>query len=99
MEIIGKMAEERRVETMVMAIAHRRSLDQDLADLCQMVYLYLLEYDADKIVELWQREEIDFLAVSIIKFQLFRKDTPWKRAVSRFRERSVPLEGHDRSDG
>ena len=48
-EIIEQIAKARMVETMVQNIAHESlSTNADLSDLCQMVYLILLEYDEDK---------------------------------------------------
>ena len=62
--IIETLAKERRVETLVENIAHS-SLNADLKDLCQMVYLVLLEYDESKLQDLWQNNEMNFRERSI----------------------------------
>ena len=49
--IIETLAKDRRVEALVENIAHH-SLTADLKDLCQMVYLILLEYDESKLQDL-----------------------------------------------
>lgn len=48
-EIVGELARFRVVEDMVQNIA-RSPLTPDLKDLCQLVYLIVLEYDGDKKV-------------------------------------------------
>ena len=56
--IVETLARERRVEQMVVNIAHQ-TLTPDLEDLCQMVYLILLEYDEAKLQDLWENDRQD----------------------------------------
>lgn len=66
-EIIEQIAKARMVETMVQNIAHESlSSNADLSDLCQMVYLILLEYDEDKLQDLWEHNQIRFFLARII---------------------------------
>ena len=90
-EIAATLARERRVETMVKNIAHAHSLSQDLRDLCQMVYLLILTYDPDKIVDLWENDQINFFLARIIRTNLFSPRSPYAAQITRFRNRSNPL--------
>lgn len=90
-EIAAILARERRVEAMVQNIAHARTLSQDLKDLCQMVYLIILTYDPEKIVDLWENDQIDFFLVRIIKTQLTSPRSPYNAQITRFRSRSKPI--------
>lgn len=91
-EIAAILAKERRVETMVQNIAHARTLTQDLRDLCQMVYLLLMTYDPDKIVDLWENEQINFFLARVIRTNLTSPRSPYNAQITRFRKRSNPLQ-------
>jgi len=90
-EIAAILAKERRVETMVQNIAHARTLSQDLRDLVQMVYLLLLTYDAEKIVDLWENNQINFFLARVIRTNLASPRSPYNAQITRFRHRSAPL--------
>lgn len=90
-EIAAILAKERRVETMVQNIAHARTLTADLRDLCQMVYLLLMTYDPDKIVDLWENEQINFFLARVIRTNLTSPRSPYNAQITRFRQRSNPL--------
>lgn len=83
----------RMVETIVASVAHRKEqgLDEDLKDLCQMIYLILLEYEEDKILDLYENKQMQFFIVRIVLNQMKGGNTKWKRMFKRFRERSVSL--------
>lgn len=91
-EIAATLARERRVETMVQNIAHARTLSADLKDLCQMVYLILLTYDPDKIVDLWENNQINFFLARVIRTNLTSTRSPYAAQITRFRKRSNPLQ-------
>ena len=97
-QIADALAKERRVETMVQNIAHARALSQDLRDLCQMVYLFLIETDDEKIADLWTKSQMGFYVACIIRKQLLASSSQFLRAYRKFSSRTVPLEGHDRED-
>lgn len=83
-EIIQVIAEERMVETMVQNIAHQ-ALNADLSDLCQMVYLILLEYDEDKLQDLWDHKQIRFFLARIIVNQYRSSLSPFHITYRKFR--------------
>ena len=86
--IIETLAKEKRVEALVENIAHH-SLTADLKDLCQMVYLILLEYDESKIQDLWENNEINFFLARIIINQYRSSNSPFHTIFRKFQERSV----------
>lgn len=89
-EIIDGLARERRVEQLVENIAHQ-ALDQLLKDLCQMVYLVLLEYDEDKIIDLWENGEINFFIVRIIINQYRSTNSPFHKLFRKYQLRSFSI--------
>lgn len=89
-EIVEYLAKERRVEAMVENICHH-ALTADLRDLCQMVYLILLEYDEDKIRDLWENGEINFFIARIIINQYRSSNSPFHIIYRKFQERSVSI--------
>ena len=86
--IIETLAQEKRVEALVENIAHH-SLTADLRDLCQMVYLILLEYDEAKLLDLWEKEQINFFLARIILNQYRSSNSPFHTMFRKFQERSV----------
>lgn len=91
-EIAAALAKEKRIEAMVQNIAHAPSLTPDLRDLCQMVYLLLLTYDPDKIVDLWENKQINFFLARVIKTNLFSSRSQYAAQITRFRNRTTQLQ-------
>lgn len=77
-EIVEQVAREQRVEHFIMNVARTHTLAPDLQDLAQMVYLALLTYDPDKIVDLWENDELGFFIARIVTNQYRSKDSPWR---------------------
>ena len=90
MTIIDTLARERRVEALVENIAHH-SLTADLKDLCQMVYLVLLEYDETKLLDLWENEQMNFFLARIIINQYRSSNSPFHTIFRKMQERSVSM--------
>jgi hypothetical protein len=89
-EIVETLAKSRRVEAMVESICHH-ALTPDLQDLCQMVYLIILEYDENKIQDLWENNEINFFLARIILNQYRSTRSPFHTLYRKFQERSVSI--------
>lgn len=87
-DIIETLAQEKRVEALVENIAHH-SLTADLKDLCQMVYLILLEYDEVKLQDLWENDQMNFFLTRIILNQYRSSNSPFHTIFRKFQERSV----------
>ena len=75
-EIVERIAREQRVETMLSNIA-KCPVTGDLRDLCQMVYLILLEYDESKIIDLWEHNQINFFIARILLNQYKSSNSPF----------------------
>ena len=88
--IIETLAKDRRVEALVENIAHH-SLTADLKDLCQMVYLILLEYDESKLQDLWENEQINFFIARIILNQYRSSNSPVHAIFRKYQERSLSI--------
>lgn len=88
--IIETLAKGRRVEALVENIAHH-SLTADLKDLCQMVYLILLEYDESKLQDLWENEQINFFIARIILNQYRSSNSPFHAIFRKYQERSLSI--------
>ena len=73
---------------MVENIAHH-SLTADLKDLCQMVYVILLEYDETKLLDLWENNQINFFLARIIINQYRSSNSPFHTIFRKFQEKTV----------
>lgn len=89
-EIVERLARERRVETMVENIA-RQPLDADLSDLAQMVYLILLEYDEDKLADLWEHDQIQFFIARIIINQYRSTSSPFYKLIRKYASKAEDI--------
>ena len=89
-EIVERLARERRVETMVENIA-RQPLDADLSDLSQMVYLILLEYDEDKLADLWEHDQIQFFIARIIINQYRSTSSPFYKLIRKYASKAEDI--------
>ena len=76
------------VETMVTNIAHK-SMSADLKDLCQMVYMILLEYDEAKLQDLWENDQMNFFLTRIILNQYRSSNSPFHTIFRKFQKRSI----------
>lgn len=90
-EIVDRIARERRVETMLTNIA-KRPLDADLEDLSQMTYLTLLEFDEEKLTDLWEHNQINFFIARILLNQFRSAKSPFYGLFRRWQRREVRLD-------
>lgn len=91
MEIIDQLARERRVETMLANIA-KKPVSGNLEDLCQMVYLILLEYDEGKIVDLWENGQINFFLARILLNQYRSTNSPFYKLFRKYESKATDIE-------
>lgn len=89
-QIVETLATEKRVEALVENIAHH-ALTDDLKDLCQMVYLILLEYDEAKLLDLWDNGQINFFLARIIINQYRSCNSPYHTVYRKYQERCTYL--------
>ena len=91
-EVVEALGRERRVERIVQNIA-RRPLSPDLLDLCQTVYEVILTTREDRVMDLWEHDEMNFYIARIVLNQYRTSNSPWYNAIRKFAKRSVPIEG------
>ena len=91
MEMIARLAQERRVETMVENIA-KRPLAAELKDLAQMVYLVLLEYDETKLADLWENDQINFFIARIILNQYRSSNSQFHKLYRKYERKAEDIE-------
>ena len=77
MQIISLLAQRCRVEEAVKNLSHTHYLSQELKDLCQDIYLRLLEYPDYMIEDLWSNpaqygtlSQMDCFILGIVRNQL-----------------------------
>lgn len=92
-EIVEQLAREQRVETMLRNIA-KTPITADLQDLCQMVYLTLLTFDESKIVDLWEKEQINFFIARILMNQYQSVKSPFYALYRKRQRKQVPIEDY-----
>lgn len=92
--IIERLARNRSVERLIENISHQ-SLTADLKDLSQMVYLILLEYDENKIIELYESGEMNFFLVRIILNQYRSTTSTFYYQIRNYAKNAVELTGRD----
>lgn len=87
--IVETMAKERRVEKIVERICRPCADASSLEDLSQMVYIVLLTYEAAKVVDLWERGQMDFFIVRVVLNQYRSKNSPFYHALREFSQKGV----------
>ena len=81
-EVVSIIAKEKVVEQIVSNIA--KSADDLLNDLVQEIYLDLLEKDEDKIVKLYESNQIRFFITRIAINNLHSKNSPYWCKIKSF---------------
>lgn len=56
----------------------------DMEDLIQEVYVILLEYNPEKIIELYQKKQLKFFIVGILKRQYHSKTSPFYKKYKKY---------------
>ena len=73
LNIIDKLARNRVVEDMI----KNMNINDYPDDLAQEIYLILLEYDKEKIEDIYNKNQINFFISRIITNQAFSKNSPF----------------------
>lgn len=61
-----------------------RVSSNDIDDLMQEIYLILLEYDRDKLIDLYEKKQLKFFMVRIIQNQYNSKTSPFYRKYKKY---------------
>lgn len=81
-EVVSTIAKERMVETIVSNIA--KSSDDLLNDLVQEIYLDLLQKDDEKIVKLYESNQIRYFVTRIVINNIHSKNSPYWCKIKSF---------------
>lgn len=92
-KIVEALGRERRVEQIIARIAGVDTLTANLQDLAQMVYLDLLQFPEDKLADLWENEQINFLIIRIVRNNLHSVTSRYYYIIRRFSALSCDLDG------
>ena len=89
-EVVSIIAKEKVVEQIVSNIA--KSADDLLNDLVQEIYLDLLQKDEDKIVKLYESNQIRFFVVRMVTNNLFSKNSPFYQTFKKNANLTVDID-------
>lgn len=81
-EVVNIIAREKMVETIVSNIA--KSSDDLLNDLVQEIYLDLLQKDDEKIVKLYESNQIRYFITRIVINNIHSKNSPYWCKIKSF---------------
>lgn len=90
-KVVSIIAKERMVETIVSNIA--KSSDDLLNDLVQEIYLDLLQKDEDKIVKLYESNQMRYFITRIVINNLHSKNSPYWCKYKRFTQNMNEITG------
>lgn len=65
--------------------------DKDMDDFTQEIYLILLEYDEEKLIEIYNKNQLKFFIVRIIQNQYNSKNSPFYMKYKRYQLRASEL--------
>ena len=88
--MISVIAKERLVEQIVSNIA--KSSDDLLNDLVQEIYLDLLTKDEDKIIKLYESNQIRYFVVRMVTNNLFSKNSPYYQVFKKNTNATVNID-------
>ena len=92
-EVVNIIAKERLVEQICSNIAKSADCDDTLKDLSQEIYLDLLSKDEQKIVKLYEDNQIRFFVVRMVANNLFSKNSPYYQVFKKNANLTVDIDG------
>ena len=81
------------VEQICSNIAKSADCDDTLKDLSQEIYLDLLSKDEEKIVNLYETNQIRFFVVRMVTNNLFSKNSPYYQVFRKNNNATVDIDG------
>ena len=91
--MVNIIAKERLVEQICSNIAKSADCDDTLKDLSQEIYLDLLSKDEQKIVKLYEDNQIRFFVVRMVANNLFSKNSPYYQVFKKNANLTVDIDG------
>jgi hypothetical protein len=58
--------------------------EQDAEDLEQEIYMILLEYDNDKIIDMYNNKQLKYFIVGVIQRQYYSKTSPYYKKYKKY---------------
>lgn len=95
-EIINTLAKEKKIEKFINNTA--KTSAPELDDLAQDIYVYLLEYDDEKITGMYERNELDFFIARMIVNQYISTSSPFYTKYKKFLNNSEELKNKNIAD-
>ena len=97
-QIVEELAKARVVEEMCCNVAHSSELTDDLKDLAQIIYVALLEYKEEYIVDLAKDQAIRFFIARMIANQWNTNHSPFRDLITRFSSMTEEIRNNDETD-
>ena len=91
-EVVEIIAKERLVEQICSNIAKSADCDDTLKDLSQEIYLDLLSKAEEKIVNLYETNQIRFFVVRMVTNNLFSKNSPFYQTFKKNANLTVDID-------
>lgn len=91
-EVVEIIAKERMVEQICSNIAKSADCDDTLKDLSQEIYLDLLSKDEEKIINLYETNQIRFFVVRMVTNNLFSKNSPFYQTFKKNTNATVDID-------
>jgi hypothetical protein len=88
--IIKELAENKIVEELVSNITKTNSFE--INDLIQDIYVFLMEYEDDKIVELYEKNQLKYFIVRMIYNNYFSVNSRYYYKYKKFINNSTQIE-------
>lgn len=83
--MVAKILDELERENVVRDICvNMRVAQNDIDDFIQEIYMILLEYNKDKIVEMYNRKQLKFFLVGIIQRQYRSNTSPYYKKYKKY---------------
>ena len=95
-QIINTLAKEKKIEKFINNTA--KTSAPELDDLAQDIYVYLLEYDDEKICGMYERNELDFFIARMIVNQYISTSSPFYTKYKKFLNNSEELKNKNIAD-
>lgn len=95
-EIINTLAKEKKIEKFINNTA--KTSAPELDDLAQDIYVYLLEYDDEKIIGMYERNELDFFIARMIVNQYISTSSPFYTKYKKLLNNSEELKNKNIAD-
>lgn len=83
--MIVKIIDELERDNVIRDICtNMRVLQNDIDDLVQEVYVILLEYNRDKIIELYKKKQLKFFIIGILQRQYHSNTSPFYKKYKKY---------------